>query len=110
VIDGNATSGRLRQWLWRPPRAHGEVVADRTVSFLELFYDLVYVAVIGQAAHHLAEHVTARGAAEFAIVRDPGLAVGPPCSLSWREGPESDRAPPDLDQRLGLAAKPIAKR
>jgi hypothetical protein len=31
-------------------------------------------------------------------------------SLSWREGSESDRVPPDLDQRLGLAAKPIAKR
>jgi low temperature requirement protein LtrA len=68
VTDEDPTSGRLRQWLWRPPRAHGETIADRTVSFLELFYDLVYVAVIGQAAHHLAEHVTARGAAEFAIV------------------------------------------
>jgi hypothetical protein len=37
-------------------------------------------------------------------------AVGPPCSLSWREGSESDRVPPDLDQRLGLASTPIAKR
>src|SRR5262245_62567423 len=37
-------------------------------------------------------------------------AVGPPCSLSWRGGSESDRVPPDLDQRLGLASKPIAKR
>ncbi len=35
---------------------------------LELFYDLVYVAVIGQAAHHLAEHVSARAVAEFAVV------------------------------------------
>jgi low temperature requirement protein LtrA len=68
VSDGVRTSGGLRQWLWRPPRAHGEIIADRTVSFLELFYDLVYVAVIGQAAHHLAEHVTARGVAEFAVV------------------------------------------
>ncbi|HEX6568747.1 MAG TPA: low temperature requirement protein A [Acidimicrobiales bacterium] len=68
MTDGNPTSGRLREWLWRPPRAHGETIADRTVSSLELFYDLVYVAVIGQAAHHLADHVTARGAAEFAVV------------------------------------------
>jgi low temperature requirement protein LtrA len=66
VTDG--TGGRLRQWLWSPPRAHGEVIADRTVSSLELFYDLVYVAVISQAAHHLAEHVTARGFVEFTIV------------------------------------------
>jgi hypothetical protein len=27
----------------------------------------------------------------------------------WREGSESDRAPPDLDQRPGLASKSIAK-
>ena len=34
----------------------------------------------------------------------------PPRFLSRREGSESDRVPPDLDQRLGLAPKPIAKR
>ena len=62
------TLGPLKRWFWRPPRPHGEIIADRTVSFLELFYDLVYVAVIGQAAHHLAEHVSTRGSAEFAIV------------------------------------------
>jgi low temperature requirement protein LtrA len=62
------TSGRFKRWFWRPPRAHGETIADRQVSVLELFYDLVYVAVIGQAAHHLAEHVTVRGLAEFAVV------------------------------------------
>jgi low temperature requirement protein LtrA len=59
---------RFKRWFWRPPRAHGETIADRQVSNLELFYDLVYVAVIGQAAHHLAEHVTAGGLAEFAVV------------------------------------------
>ena len=61
-------SGRFKRWFWRPPRAHGEVIADRQVSNLELFYDLVYVAVLGQAAHHLAEHVSIRGLAEFAVV------------------------------------------
>ncbi len=59
---------RFKRWFWRPPRPHGEVVTGRTVSVLELFYDLVYVAVIGQAAHHLAEHVSGRAVAEFAIV------------------------------------------
>ena len=59
---------RFKRWLWRPPRAHGEIIAGRTVSFLELFYDLVYVAVIAQAAHHLTEHVSVRGFAEFAVV------------------------------------------
>ncbi len=60
--------GPFRRWLWSPPRAHGEAIAGRRVSFLELFYDLVYVAVISQAAHHLAEHVTVRGSAEFAVI------------------------------------------
>jgi hypothetical protein len=26
---------------WQLPRAHGDVIEDRTVSFLEFFYDLV---------------------------------------------------------------------
>jgi low temperature requirement protein LtrA len=64
----SGTHGRFKRWFWRPPRAHGEVIADRQVSVLELFYDLVYVAVVGQAAHHLAEHVSVRGLAEFGVV------------------------------------------
>ena len=40
----------------------------REVSFLELFYDLVYVVLIGRTTHHLATHVTARTVAEFAVV------------------------------------------
>jgi low temperature requirement protein LtrA len=59
---------RFRHWLWRPPRPHGEPIVGRTVSSLELFYDLAYVAVVSQAAHHLSDHVTGRGVAEFAIV------------------------------------------
>jgi low temperature requirement protein LtrA len=67
-VTDETFTGRFRRWLWRPPRPHGEPVAGRTVSFLELFYDLVYVAVVSQAAHHLAEHVSLRGVAEFAVV------------------------------------------
>jgi low temperature requirement protein LtrA len=62
------TVDRFKQWFWRPPRPHGEIIADRAVSSLELFYDLVYVAVIAQAASHLAEHVSGRGLLEFATV------------------------------------------
>ncbi|MET0148447.1 MAG: low temperature requirement protein A, partial [Acidimicrobiales bacterium] len=40
----------------------------REVSFLELFYDLVYVVLIGRAAHHLAEHVDWRGVGDFVVV------------------------------------------
>jgi low temperature requirement protein LtrA len=53
---------RFKPWLSGPPRPHGAVQCDRRVSFLELFYDLVYVAVIGQASHQLAERTSVQGA------------------------------------------------
>lgn len=59
---------RLRSQLWRPPRAHGEQPRERVVGPLELFYDLVVVVLVAQAAHHLAEHLTWRGLGEFAAV------------------------------------------
>ena len=71
MSPGNSPTGVVtlfRRYFWKPPRAHGEVVEDRSVSFLELFYDLVYVVVIARAAHTLAEHVSWRGAADFAVV------------------------------------------
>jgi low temperature requirement protein LtrA len=67
-VTPTSTVGRFRRWFWRPPRPHGELIIDRRVSPLELLYDLVYVAVIGQASHHLAADVTGRAILEFAIV------------------------------------------
>src|SRR3989441_4025947 len=60
--------GRFKQWLWRPPRPHGDVIQDRRVSFLEVFDDLVYVGVIGQASHQLAEQISVQRVIEFAII------------------------------------------
>jgi low temperature requirement protein LtrA len=59
---------RFKSRFWQPPRAHGDIIEDRTVSFLELFYDLIYVVVIARAAHSLAEHLTWRGVGDFAVV------------------------------------------
>ena len=59
---------QLKRWLFAPPRAHGVILKDRTVSNLELFYDLSYVAVIAQASHQLAEHATVVAFAQFAVV------------------------------------------
>jgi len=59
---------QFKRWLTAPPRPHGAVLKDRTVSNLELFYDLAYVAVIAQASHHLAEHVSLEGFIGFGIV------------------------------------------
>src|ERR1700745_3468455 len=42
--------------------------AERDVSPLELFFDLVYVFAIGQLSHHLVEHVDLRTGAETAIL------------------------------------------
>ena len=58
----------LSLWFRTPPRRHGEVWYEREVSFLELFYDLVYVVLIGRTTHHLAVHIDGRGVAEFAVV------------------------------------------
>jgi low temperature requirement protein LtrA len=67
-VSEQQSQRRFLHRFWQPPRAHGEVDPDRTVSFLELFYDLTYVVVIARAAHHLAGHVSWRGAIEFAVV------------------------------------------
>lgn len=50
----------LRDWFRTPPRSHGEVENDRTVSFVELFYDLVYVVLVAQISHALATHISWR--------------------------------------------------
>jgi low temperature requirement protein LtrA len=62
------TKGQFKRWLTAPPRPHGAVLKDRTVSNLELFYDLAYVAVISQASRHLAEHVSLEGFVGFVVV------------------------------------------
>ena len=42
--------------------------AERVVSPLELFFDLVYVFAIAQLSHHLVEHVDVRTGAETVIL------------------------------------------
>jgi low temperature requirement protein LtrA len=59
---------RLRAQLWQAPRAHGEILRDRSVGPLELFYDLVVVVLVGQAAHHLAPHLSWPGLGQFAAI------------------------------------------
>lgn len=70
VTTGRGDAGlasALRVW-FRPPRAHGEVIEDRVVSTIELFYDLVFVVLISQIAHTLAEDVTWQGVGHFTLV------------------------------------------
>ena len=58
----------FRRYFWQPPRAHGDVIEDRTVSFLELFFDLVFVVLIGGAARTLAHDITWRSTGEFVLI------------------------------------------
>ena len=64
----DSAKGQFKRWLTAPPRAHGQILKDRTVSNLELFYDLAYVAVIAQASHHLALNVSLGGFLEFVVI------------------------------------------
>jgi low temperature requirement protein LtrA len=57
----------FRRW-WQPPIRVRDREEERSVTFLELFYDLVYVVLISQLAHTLAENVGLAGAAGFAFL------------------------------------------
>lgn len=65
--SGGKMGNAHRRW-FSPPRAHGDIIEDRTVSFVELFYDLVFVVLIAQLAHALAGHVDWTGVRNFAVV------------------------------------------
>jgi len=53
---------------WQPPRPHGQSIVDRRVSYVELFYDLVFVVVISRASATLAHDVTPRGVLDFVVI------------------------------------------
>jgi low temperature requirement protein LtrA len=54
----------FRGW-WRPPRRFNEQEEDRQVTWLELFYDLVYVVLIARVASSLVLDMTFEGIAGF---------------------------------------------
>src|SRR5690349_17636006 len=59
---------KVRRTVWQPPRPHGEAPRERVVGPLELFYDLVVVVLVAQAAHHLAGDLDGHGLGLFAAV------------------------------------------
>lgn len=60
--------GGIRGWFRQPPRRHGEIINDRSVSPLELLYDLVFVVFVSEIARTLATHVSARGILDFVVL------------------------------------------
>jgi len=54
----------FREW-WQVPRKASEKEVSRQVSFLELFYDLVYVVIIAQLSHSLATQLSWKSVGEY---------------------------------------------
>ncbi len=54
--------------LWQPPARYADRAKDRRVTFLELFFDLVFVVVIAQLGHRLAEHPSWGGVGWFVFL------------------------------------------
>jgi low temperature requirement protein LtrA len=57
----------FRNW-WRAPRRVSDREIDRRVTFLELFYDLVYVVLIAELAHALSENIDLLGIGSFVFL------------------------------------------
>ncbi len=51
-------SKETRNIWWGPPRSINEQIHERKISWLELFYDLVYVAVVAQLTGYLAANLS----------------------------------------------------
>ena len=61
---------QFRLW-WHAPRLRTENEGERRVSWLELFYDLVFVVMIARLAHYLAYHNTSDGVLAFVLLFVP---------------------------------------
>ena len=59
--------GKNTTW-WGPPKKFDPYFEERRISWLELFYDLVYVIAISRITHHLAMHINLEGFLQYAIL------------------------------------------
>jgi low temperature requirement protein LtrA len=53
---------------WGPPKKFDPNFRERRISWLELFYDLVYVIAISRITHHLSLHISPSGFLEYACL------------------------------------------
>src|SRR5882672_9068243 len=56
-----------KSW-WGAPKKFSSKIAERKISWLELFYDLVYVIVISKTTHHFAQHPDFNGLVYYVYV------------------------------------------
>ena len=59
--------GKNATW-WGPPKKFDPYFQERRISWLELFYDLVYVIAISRITHHLAMHIDPEGFLQYACL------------------------------------------
>jgi len=53
---------------WGPPKKFDPHFEERRISWLELFYDLVYVIALSRITHHLAIHISFEGFLQYACL------------------------------------------
>lgn len=58
----------LSSQMWGAPRKFDPNVGERRVSWLELFFDLVYVIAISRITHHFSLDLNIHGLLEFSIL------------------------------------------
>jgi len=59
--------GKSATW-WGPPKKFDPHFEERRISWLELFYDLVYVIAISRITHHLAMNMSLEGFLQYACL------------------------------------------
>lgn len=57
----------LRIW-WQKPRRYSEKEDERRITFLELFYDLIYVVIIAELSHTLSYDINSKSVMEFGFL------------------------------------------
>lgn len=57
----------LRIW-WQKPRRYKDKEDERRITFLELFYDLIYVVIIAELSHTLSTDITLKSFMEFGFL------------------------------------------
>ena len=60
-----------RRWWQTPQLRMSDEEEERRVSWLELFFDLIFVVIVSELAHSLAGHVTWAGVGAFILLFIP---------------------------------------
>jgi hypothetical protein len=80
--------------LWSPPARFADRPTDRRVTFLELFFDLVFVVVISHPGRRLAAHPSWSGVGRFVFLFytvSSSWINGTPATNRCRRGPSRER-------------------